>query len=268
MPEIEVDGARLYYTDTGSGDETIVFSHGLLFSSAIFEKQIDHLKDRYRCIAYDHRGQGKSSAAVDGYDMDTQTEDAAALMNALEAGPCHFVGLSMGGFVAMRLAIRRPELLRSIVLMETSADPEPAENVPKYRRLNWVARWIGLWPVVGRVMPIMFGRTFLSDPARADERAFWKRQILRNNRDTITRAVDGVIRRQGIHEDLGRIDLPALVLVGDEDVATVPAKAERLHEAIGGSKLVHIPRAGHSSSVEEPAAVNAALDAFLAETQT
>jgi pimeloyl-ACP methyl ester carboxylesterase len=265
MPDIDVNGAKIHYTDTGSGEETIVFSHGLLFSGAIFEKQIEHLKGRYRCIAYDHRGQGKSSPADTGYDMDTQSDDAAALIEALGAGPCHFAGLSMGGFVAMRLAIRRRELLRSIILMETSADPEPEENIPKYRRLNWVARWIGLWPVVGKVMPIMFGKTFMRDPERAAERAIWRQRILANNRATITKAVDGVITRQGVHDDLGQISLPALVLVGEEDTATVPAKAERIHHAIGGSHLVRIPRAGHTSSVEEPAAVNAALDAFLAD---
>jgi pimeloyl-ACP methyl ester carboxylesterase len=265
MPHIDVSGASIHYTDTGAGAETVVFSHGLLFSGAIFEEQIAHLKDRYRCIAYDHRGQGRSSPAEDGYDMDTQSEDAAALIEALGAGPCHFAGLSMGGFVAMRLALRRPELLRSIILMETSADPEPLENIAKYRRMNFVARWIGLRPVVGKVMPIMFGQTFMNDPARAAERALWRQRILANNRATITRAVDGVITRQGVHDDLEQISLPALVLVGEEDVATVPAKAERMHAAIGGSQLVRIPRAGHTSSVEEPAAVNAAFDAFLAE---
>ena len=94
MPYFEHDGVRIHDTDTGAGAQTIVFSHGLLFSGAIFEKQIDHLKDRYRCIAYDHRGQGRSSPAEDGYDMDTQTEDAAALIEALGAGLCHFAGLS------------------------------------------------------------------------------------------------------------------------------------------------------------------------------
>lgn len=200
--------------------------------------------------------------------MDTQSEDAAALIEALGAGPCHFAGLSMGGFVAMRLALRRPELLRSIILMETSADPEPSENIAKYRRMNFVARWIGLRPVVGKVMPIMFGQTFMNDPARAAERALWRQRILANNRTTITRAVDGVITRQGVHDDLEQISLPTMVLVGEEDVATVPAKAERLHQAIEGSRLVIIPGAGHSSSIEQPALVARAIEDFLSELVT
>ena len=150
-----------------------------------------------------------------------------------------------------------------MILLETSAEAEPAENVPKYRRLAFVGRWLGFGLVADRVMPIMFGRTYLNDPARAAERRGWRDRLVRNDRVGIGRAVTGVVDREAILPELDRIELPALVVVGDEDVATVPAKAERIHQAIRGSQLVLIPRAGHSSTIEEPAAVNAALAAFL-----
>ncbi len=191
-------------------------------------------------------------------DMETCAADAAALVEALGAAPCHFVGLSMGGFVGMRLAARRPELLRSVALLETSADPEPEESAGRYRLLNLVARFVGPWAVAGRVMPILFGRTFLSDPARAGERARWRARLAALPR-SIWRAVNGVVERRGVHGELARVRLPALVLVGDEDVATPPARAERIAAALPGARLVRVPRAGHSSPVEEPAAVTAAL---------
>lgn len=263
MPEIDVNGARLHYLDEGEGAETILFSHGLLFSSAMFRAQIDAFKDRFRCIAYDHRGQGGSAVTADGYDMDTLTDDAAALIEALNAGPCHFAGLSMGGFVGMRLALRRPELLRSLTLIETSAEAEPKENVGRYNMLNFVARWFGLSLVIGKVMPIMFSQTYLADDDRAAERAHWRQQIVGNHRIGITRAVRGVVDRQGVDDQIGKIATPTLIIVGEEDVATVPAKSERMHAAIPGSSLVRIPRAGHSSTIEEPAAVNAAMTEFL-----
>lgn len=263
MPEIDVNGARLHYLDEGAGAETILFSHGLLFSSAMFSAQIDAFKDRYRCIAYDHRGQGGSAVTANGYDMDTLTDDAAALIEALDAGPCHFVGLSMGGFVGMRLALRRPELLRSLTLVETSAEAEPRENVGRYNMLNFIARWFGLSLVIGKVMPIMFSQTFLADQARATERAHWRKQIIGNHRIGITRAVRGVVDRQGVDDQINQIATPTLIIVGEEDVATVPEKSERMHAAIPGSTLVRIPRAGHSSTIEEPAAVNAAMTHFL-----
>jgi 3-oxoadipate enol-lactonase len=161
MPFLDVNGVRLHYTDTGSGKETVVFSHSLLFSTEMFEQQIAHLKGKYRCIAYDHRGQGQSASPESGYDMDTLTADAAALITALGVEKCHFVGLSMGGFVALRMALNYPELVRSISVLDSSAEHEPHENRGRYKMLNLVMRWFGARPVVGSVMPIMFGQSFL-----------------------------------------------------------------------------------------------------------
>lgn len=265
MPTLEINGTRIYYEDTGGPGEPIVFSHGLLWSGRMFEAQVAALRGRYRCITYDHRGQGRSDVPrVDAIDIETVYEDAVALIQRLAVAPCHFAGLSMGGFVGLRLAARRPELLRSLVLLETSGDPETAENLPSYKLLNFIVRWGGLRLVAPRVMQIMFGRTFLNDPVRAALRNEWRQQLVSNRRE-IWRAVNGVIRRRGVHEELSRISLPTLIVVGEEDVATVPAKSERLHAAIRGSRLVRLPRAGHTSTVEEPEQVNAALTQFLNE---
>ena len=264
MPKLRVNGAEIYYEDVGSGSQTIVFAHGLLWSCRMFDGQVTALKDRYRCISFDFRGQGQTEVTKDGYDMDTLYEDAAALIETLNLAPCHFAGLSMGGFIGMRLAARRPELLRSLILMETSADPEPTENIPRYRQLGMVARYTGLRPVAGRVMPIMFGRTFMSDPTRAADRKLWQQRMAGNDRKGILNALNGVIERQPIYDELGYVTLPTLIMVGDEDVATIPAKAQRIHGAIVGSRLVTIPHAGHTSSVEQPQAVTAAIEEFLA----
>lgn len=260
MPQVNLNGTLMHFEDTGGDGEPVVFSHGLLFSGSMFEAQVEHLKNRYRCITFDHRGQGQSGVPEGGYDIDTLTDDAATLISSLNAVPCHFVGLSMGGFVGMRLAVRKPELLKSLTLLETSADPEEPSNVPKYRMLNFVARWIGLWAVIGRVMPIMFGQTFLADPGRANERERWSRAITGNHRVGITRAVKGVIDRKGCADLLGRIRVPVGIGVGDEDVATVPQKSERMHHAIEGSELVMFQGAGHSSSIETPEQVTALIE--------
>jgi pimeloyl-ACP methyl ester carboxylesterase len=264
MPKLALDGAQIHWEEHGSGPQAVVFAHGLLFSGRMFDAQVEALEGRYRCITFDFRGQGDSEVTASGYDMDTLTGDAAALIEALGLAPCHFVGLSMGGFVGMRLAIRRPELLRSLILLDTSADPEPEENAPRYRLLNFIARWFGLRLVAGRVMRILFGRSFLGDPARREQRELWRRRLIANHRIGISRAVDGVIDRAGVYDQLDRIAVPTLVVVGDEDAATIPEKAERIHRRIPGSKLVMIPGAGHSSTIEEPEAVNRALEEFLA----
>ena len=264
MPIAEINGARLHYELRGSGPETILFAHGLLWSGDMFAHQVAALESAYRCLTFDFRGQGRSGVTASGYDMDTLAADAAALIESLGVGPCHVAGLSMGGFIAMRLGARRPELVRSLILLETSAEAEPAGNVPRYRLLNFVARWFGLRLVAGRVMPIMFGRKFLEDPARRDERARHRASLSGNNLIGISRAVRGVIDRLPILPELGRITAPTLIIVGDQDVATVPARSEQIRDAIRGSRLVVIPGAGHSSTMEEPLAVTAAIRHFLA----
>jgi pimeloyl-ACP methyl ester carboxylesterase len=266
MPTISVNGTHLYYEDTGPGStgQTVVFSHGLLWNTELFSPQIAALRGRYRCVAWDHRGQGRSAADHRHcIGMELVWQDAVALLEKLDPGAVHFCGLSMGGFVGMRIAARRPELLRSLMLLETSADPEPEENLPRYRLLTRATRLLGPGAVASRVLPILFGKTFVNDPARAQERARFV-ELLRARRD-IWKAVNGVIDRAGVLDELRRIAVPTLVLVGDEDVATTPAKARRIRERIQGAQLVEIPRAGHSSSVEQPAAVTAAIERFLAE---
>ena len=141
MPKIDINGVSIYYEDQGQGPETIVFAHGLLMSSKMFEKQIEILKEHYRCVALDFRGQGQSEVTKDGYDMDTLTTDVVELIRELDLPPCHFAGLSMGGFVGLRLGIRHPELLKSLILMNTTANEEPRENIPKYA--NAAASWLG-----------------------------------------------------------------------------------------------------------------------------
>lgn len=255
---------RLHVEDTGGAGPPVLFAHGLLWDTRLFAPQVAALQGQHRCIAYDHRGQGRSEVTADGYDMDTLAADAAALIERLDVAPVDFVGLSMGGFVGLRLAIRRPELLRSLVLIDTSAAPEPPANLPRYRLLNFIARWFGFRPVVDRVMPILFGTTFLADPARAAERATYRARLLALDRIGTPRAVRGVIERAGVEAELQRIRTPTLVIVGEEDVATPPACAEALAAGIAGAQLLRIAGAGHTSTLEQPAAVNAALAEFLA----
>ena len=115
MPLITVNDARVYYEEHGQGDETIVFGHSMLFNLRMFDEQVEFLKSRYRCVLFDFRGQGKSEVTPDGYELDNLTVDASELIKILNCSPCHFVGFSMGGMVALRLAIRHPELIKALV---------------------------------------------------------------------------------------------------------------------------------------------------------
>jgi 3-oxoadipate enol-lactonase len=268
MPRMKMEGADLYYEDTGDAGPPIVFAHGILWSTAIYRFQVAAFRDRYRCIAFDFRGQGKSEVTASGYDMDTLARDTAQLIEKLGAAPAHFVGLSMGGFVGMRLAARRPELIRSLALLETAADPEPRANVPKYRFLGLVARVAGTRPVARPVMKIMFGHTFLTDPARAELREEMRLALLGIRVTGMRRALEGVVRRPSIEPELSRIRAPTVVVSGEEERAVAPERSRRLAEGIPGARFVVIPRAGHTSVAEEPEAVNAVLEELWGSTES
>jgi 3-oxoadipate enol-lactonase len=171
MPKIEINGVSIHYRICGHGQETIIFAHGLLWSGWIFEDQIAAMQHRYRCITFDFRGQGQSAVTRSGYDMETLFDDTVGLIEALDAARCHFVGLSMGGMIGLRIAVRRPELLKSLALFATSADDETEENKKRYRGLTLVARWLGLRIVANRVMPVVFGKTFERHNSRRVEKA-------------------------------------------------------------------------------------------------
>jgi 3-oxoadipate enol-lactonase len=197
--------------------------------------------------------------------MELVWKDATLLLERLETGPVHLCGLSMGGFVAMRMAARRPELVRSLILIATSADPEPMENIPRYRLLAALGRVAGPRLAARRIERIMLGPSFRADPARRAERARYV-ELMTRRRD-VWKALNGLLDRAGVHDELPRIAAPTLVLVGDEDEVTPPARAARLAEGLKDARLVPIPRAGHSTTVEEPRAVTAAIEAFLGSLQ-
>ena len=262
MPTITINNCDYYYENQGKQDakETIVFSHGLLWSMKMFEKQVQFFNDNYRIITYDHRGQGKSSVTDNGYDMDQLYLDAVILIENLQLGKVHFAGLSMGGFVGLRLASRRPDLLLSLILIETSAQSEPSTF--KYKALVNLVKLFGVKIVTRPVMSIMFGTKFLQDRNRTEEKKLWIKELHKNPK-TIVKAVNGIISRKGLEEELKNILCPVLILVGTLDKATIPARAEFIHQNIPHSKLKYIEGAGHSSSIEEPEQVNNCIGEFL-----
>ncbi|QDU24121.1 alpha/beta fold hydrolase [Urbifossiella limnaea] len=261
MARVTIRGADLYFEEHGTGAEVIVFAHGCLLNCRQFDAQLAAFRGRYRCIAFDFRGQGRSQVTRRGYDMDSLTEDAAGLIRALGGAPCHFVGSSMGGFVGMRLAVRHAELLRSLVLVGSSASPEPSPW--RFRLMSWAARLLGVRAVTPGVMPVQFGPHFLRDPRRDDERRAWFERIATASRAGAVRSAGGVISRPDFTGQLGRVRVPTLIVVGEDDRATPPEEARRMHAGIAASDLVIIPQAGHAVVVEQPAAVNQAVQRFL-----
>jgi pimeloyl-ACP methyl ester carboxylesterase len=230
----------LHYEESGEGPDTVVFSHSYLLSSEHFQPQIAALSGSFRCLAFDHRGHGGSDAPESGYDMENLYADAVGFIEATGRAPCHFVGLSTGGFIGLRLGIRRPDLVRSLVLMDTSADPEPAGRAREYRVMLWMLRTLGYWPLVRRMAKTFFSPHFRNDAERRSESAYWRGRVTANDRHAMLRFGRGILERAGVSDQL-----------------------ERIARGIPDAQLEVIPRAGHVCTVEQPDAVNEVLVRFL-----
>ena len=260
VPDIEVNGVRLDYVEQGSGPEAIVFSHSYLVDWSHFKPQIDALSDRYRCIAFDHRGHGASERPKDGYDMENLYADAVAFVEAMECAPAHFVGLSTGGFIGLRLGFRRPDLLRTLTLMDTSAEVEPRPKRLQYELMMRMVRLIGMRPFAPYIMSLFFSKESRRDPTREAELRRFQHMIIHDDKDAMIRFGRGIFNREGVLERLAEITVPTLVIVGEEDTSQPPDRAQRIADGIQGSELLIVPNAAHISSFDGPDVINAALE--------
>jgi pimeloyl-ACP methyl ester carboxylesterase len=263
MPFATVDGTRYAYEEAGEGP-LLLFGHGLLASRAMFRAQVEALSDRFRCVSIDWPGHGESGWREEGFTFDDLARDAAAVIGELGAERAILAGLSQGGMIFMRLALTRPELVEALILMDTSAAPEPAETKPQYEQLAQILRdgdEEQRRQVVPLVQNVLYGQTWLRrEPGAAAHEAD---VILGHPPAGVYLAWRAVADREDITARLGEITAPTLVICGAEDVATPPDRARKLQAGIPGAELAWIPEAGHHSPIENPAVVIEAIEMFL-----
>lgn len=262
MPKVKVNNVELFYNEFGKGKETLLFSHGFLVNNTMFQGQIDRLKDKYRCISYDHRGHGNSEVTPNGYELDNLVTDAVGLIEKLNIAPVHFIGMSTGGFVGMRIAIRRPDLLKSLILMNTSAEEEPKLPLLRNNILLLVVKYLGWFPVISQVMPIMFHRSFLKDKSRQQEIEKWKKIVTNQNRKVTYPFGKAIFGRDNVLDKLSKIDIPTAILISDKDIVTTPKYSKRMLETIPNALYFSIPDAGHFAAIEKPNEVANSMEEF------
>jgi pimeloyl-ACP methyl ester carboxylesterase len=264
MTRLSINGAELFVSDSGGTGEPILFIHGLMLASESWRAQVAAFAPTHRVVTFDLRGQGRSEKTKEGLDLDSLAEDAAALIETLDLKRVHVVAFSMGTFIAMRLAARRQDLVRSLTLIGPSADGEERSNLPRYKALIWLVRLFGTAPVTGPLMKILFGDTFLAEPSARSEREHW-RGVVRSLPRDLDRAAAASAGRRPIQDLLPAIRVPALIVSGVEDRPISPEKARRVHAGIAGSRFVPVFATGHAVMIERPAEFNALLAGFLEE---
>ena len=263
---VDADGVELYAEDSGPlGAPAVLFGHSLVCDGRMFEHQVAALSERYRVINLDFRGHGRSGVPERAYSIYDQALDYGRVLDALAIERAAIVGLSMGAMAALRFAHRHPERVAAMVLMDTSHRPETRAKRLKYRLMVAAVRRIGMHPLIVReTTKILFGKSYRTHhPAQVD---LWAERFAALDPEGISKATEMVVSRDDALPLLSSLRMPALVVVGAEDVATPPHYAIDMARRLPNARLERIARAGHLSTIEAPQATSALIASFLGRT--
>ncbi len=260
----DVDRAPVAWREAGSGSgDVVVFLHGLGGTRTAWDPQLTTLGDRWRCVAWDQPGYG-ASAPVDGeMTFAALASSLVGLLDTLDVEQAPLVGLSFGGMVALHVAIRYPERVRALALLDTS----PAFGFDGVTDAEaWMARRID--PLDRGVTPAQMAPAVLrsvAGPQAPDAVIGDASASMARISSAGLRAAVRCLPTHDVRYQLSTISCPTLVACGELDTETPPAYGRYLAEEIPGARFELIAGAGHLSNLEAPEAVNGLLERFLGE---
>ncbi|MCY1293274.1 3-oxoadipate enol-lactonase 2 [compost metagenome] len=261
MSYFENDGCQLHYEDFGHG-MPVVLVHGLGSSTRDWEYQIPALAAHYRVIALDVRGHGRSDKPRERYSIAAFADDVAALIEHLGLIDVHLVGISMGGMIGFQLGVDRPELLRSLTIVNSGPEVK-ARSPGEY--LELAKRW-----TLSRLLSLdsiakALGRLLFPLPEQAELRRKIEERWPQNDKRAYLSALDAIIG-WGVRGRLGRILCPTLVITADRDYTPV-ARKEAYVKELPNARLVVIENSRHATPLDQPERFNTTLLDFLAEVE-
>jgi len=262
VPFVESQGLRIHFEVTGrKSAPPVLMIQGLGASKHAWNLQRAALALRWRTVALDNRGSGRSSRPIAPFTLEDLADDALRVLDAAGVGDAHVVGASMGGVVAQILAVRNPDRVRSLVLACTSCRQHPWRE-DLLREWSTTARGHGLLDVGrGAAQWVMGPRSF----RRAVPALGWLGPLaVLRPRDSFASQVDAILATDpSIADRLSEVTAPTLVVVGNQDILTPRGDSEELAERIPGAELVVISGAAHGLMVEHAGTFNSVLVDFL-----
>lgn len=257
MMFVAVDGLAFHVRHSGRPEaEAVLLLHSLGTQAAIWDVPAAVLARRYRVLRSDLRGHGLSAVTKGPYDVAGLARDTVGLLDALCVGAVHVAGVSLGGMLAQALAAQAPARVRSLVLVDTALAIPP---VQLWRERAALVRAQGMEPLVESAVARWVTAASLQTPE-----AEGLRTMLRRTDPEGYAAAAEAVAAADLASATGRLRVPTLVLVGEEDAATPIASAEALRDAIPGAQLEVIPGTAHIPTMEQPDRVAALMKRFLA----
>jgi pimeloyl-ACP methyl ester carboxylesterase len=263
---IQARGTEFWVEHRGQGPDVLLIA-GLSDPAEAWRPQLDGLGDRYRLTAFDNRGAGRTPLPEGPLSVAMMADDAAALLRALQVPAAHVAGSSGGSLIAQELALRHPELVRSLVLISTWARPDPY-----LRAVTGYLHWLPEAAPSERAMLEAFFLWIYTPRAHADgmvERII--EETLAFPHPQSAEAFQRQLAPFRTHDTLDRlpaIAVPTLVLAGELDIITPPRLGRVVAEAIPGAVFEVLPGEAHQPFQEVPEEFNARVDAFWREVGT
>jgi len=259
---ITINNLTVSYSDHGPDDApVIIFIHGFPLNKSMWNIQVEALKENYRVIAYDIRGHGNSDPGIDEFSIELFVIDLLRLMEKLRIEKSILCGLSLGGYIALNAVLKHPDRFDGLILNDTQciADtPEIKEN-----RCNAIIsiKEKGVEQYADEIIKKLFAQeTFTKNKNVVDA---VKEMIISTQKQSLCNTLHALAERKETCDQLPEINIPVLIMVGEEDKITPIAAAQQMHEKILNSKLEIIQQAGHLSNLENPTAFNTHLVNFL-----
>jgi len=261
---VNVDGVQVSYLEVGTGERAVVLLHGFPLRAEMWAPQLATLSPLARIVAPDLAGFGRSDVAPEPlrHTMADYVAQVAGLLRALGLQRVVLGGLSMGGYVAFSFLRRHPELVEALVLADTRAAADAKEVADRRSAQQDQIVAEGTTALRESFLEGLLGRTTSEGRPALVRRV---RGLTDHPPDAFLAALQAMKSRPDCSADLPGIEVPTLVLVGEEDRLSPPAEVRAWQEAIPGSRLAVLPRAGHLSNLEAPDDFNAAVAAFLAD---
>ena len=258
MPKFRCNDIDLYYEITGKG-EPIVFIHGLGSSGRDWEYQIDYFSNHYQVIVTDVRGHGNSDKPSGPYSIPLFARDTAEMIKGLDIAPTHVVGISLGGMIALQLAVDERELVRSLVVVNSGS--EMVVRTVK-QRLAIMQRFLIVRLLGMRKMGEVLGGRLFPKPEQQELRQMFADRWAENDPRAYREAMRAIVG-WSVTEQLHKIECPTLVIAAEHDYTPIEDKAP-LVNGIKNVELVVIDNSRHATPVDQPVEFNKVLSAFLA----
>jgi len=261
MPFFPTNNQRIFFEDSGGTGFPLVMMHGFLMDQSLFDPQINYLSPYFRCIRFDARAFGKTAWDGQSFTLYDTVSDCINLMDYLAIPKAVIVGMSQGGYAALRLAIHHPKRVQALVLMSTQAGIDNPTTIAQFTEMR------DIWASKGPIEPLITGLAIsLLGPKSTNESAwnYWLPKWKGLGKNSIFYAMNNLLFRDDVTSELSSINVAALVTHGDSDVGMPISLGRALSEKLKNcKKFVEVKGAAHAANFTHALPINKAMKTFL-----